>query len=164
MPYLLDTNVLITAKNFHYGFDFCPAFWEWIEGQHRAGVVFSVEQVRVEIDRGNDELAEWLHRLPDSFFLQPGDDSAAHFKAVTAWASARNYSSDRISAFLGAADYYLVAQALETGFAIVTYEAFQRPGGKIQIPDVCGGLGVACMPPYEMLRRENARFVLGASA
>jgi Domain of unknown function (DUF4411) len=29
MGYLLDANVFIQAKNLHYGFDFCPAFWEW---------------------------------------------------------------------------------------------------------------------------------------
>lgn len=27
MTYLLDSNVFIQAKNLHYGFDFCPAFW-----------------------------------------------------------------------------------------------------------------------------------------
>jgi hypothetical protein len=27
--YLLDTNVFIQARNLHYGFDFCPAFWDW---------------------------------------------------------------------------------------------------------------------------------------
>ncbi len=31
MPYLLDTNVFIQAKNLHYGFDFCPAFWDWLK-------------------------------------------------------------------------------------------------------------------------------------
>ena len=30
MPYLLDSNVFIQAKNCHYGFDFCPAFWDWL--------------------------------------------------------------------------------------------------------------------------------------
>lgn len=28
MAYLLDADVFIRAKNLHYGFDFCPAFWE----------------------------------------------------------------------------------------------------------------------------------------
>lgn len=28
MAYLLDANVFIQAKNRHYGFDFCPAFWD----------------------------------------------------------------------------------------------------------------------------------------
>ena len=26
--YLVDANVFIQAKNLHYGFDFCPAFWD----------------------------------------------------------------------------------------------------------------------------------------
>ena len=30
MPYLLDANVFIQAKNLHYGMDFCPAFWDWL--------------------------------------------------------------------------------------------------------------------------------------
>ena len=27
--YLLDSNLFIQAKNHRYGFDFCPAFWDW---------------------------------------------------------------------------------------------------------------------------------------
>ena len=32
---------------------------------------------------------------------------------------------------------------------------------RIKIPNVCGGLNIRFMTPYEMLRRERARFVLG---
>lgn len=31
MSYLLDANVFIQAKNLHYSFDFCPAFWDWLK-------------------------------------------------------------------------------------------------------------------------------------
>jgi len=48
MPYLLDSNVFIQAKNLHYGFDFCPAFWDWIDRGHTAGVVYSIDSVRAE--------------------------------------------------------------------------------------------------------------------
>lgn len=30
MSYLLDANVFMSAKNLHYGLDFCPAFWDWL--------------------------------------------------------------------------------------------------------------------------------------
>ena len=30
MAYLLDSDVFIRAKNDHYGFDFCSAFWAWL--------------------------------------------------------------------------------------------------------------------------------------
>ncbi|HVW88415.1 MAG TPA: DUF4411 family protein [Gaiellaceae bacterium] len=34
MAYLLDANVFIQAKNLHYSFDFCPAFWDWLDRAH----------------------------------------------------------------------------------------------------------------------------------
>jgi Domain of unknown function (DUF4411) len=42
MAYLLDSNIFIQAKNLHYGFDFCPAFWDWILRQNAGGSVFSI--------------------------------------------------------------------------------------------------------------------------
>lgn len=39
--FLLDANVFIQAKNLHYGFDFCPAFWSWVDRSHAAGRVSS---------------------------------------------------------------------------------------------------------------------------
>ena len=63
MAYLLDTNVLITAKNLYYGIDFCPGFWEWIEHMGSAGTVRSVSKVKDEITSGDDDLAEWIETL-----------------------------------------------------------------------------------------------------
>lgn len=68
MRYLLDANVFIQAKNLHYGFDFCPAFWDWLTTQNQAGKVFSIEQVKNEINAGSDELSDWVNKLDDSFF------------------------------------------------------------------------------------------------
>lgn len=56
--YLLDSNVFIQAKNLHYGFDFCPAFWDWLVEQNRADKVTSIEKVADELQAGDDELAE----------------------------------------------------------------------------------------------------------
>ena len=49
MGYLLDANVFIQAKNLHYGFDFCPAFWDWLLAGNNAGNVFSIEKVGDEV-------------------------------------------------------------------------------------------------------------------
>ena len=49
MTYLLDANVFIAAKNLHYGFDFCPAFWDWLDAANRAEKVFSIEKVGDEL-------------------------------------------------------------------------------------------------------------------
>ena len=60
MAYLLDTNVFISAKNLRYGFDFCPAFRDWLIENHDAGKVYSVEKVDDEILSVGDDLSEWV--------------------------------------------------------------------------------------------------------
>jgi hypothetical protein len=59
MAYLLDANVFIQAKNLHYGFDFCPAFWDWVVAANAAGSVFSVESVEAELAAIADDLSTW---------------------------------------------------------------------------------------------------------
>ena len=68
-----------------------------------------------------------------------------------------------MSTFFQVADYYLVAQAHTGQHAVVTHEVTSGTRRKIKIPDACIGLGIKCMTPFEMLKRERARFVLGPS-
>ena len=68
MPYLLDANVFIQAKNLHYGLDFCPAFWDWLVQSNAAGGVYSIEKVGDEIDAGSDELSDWGAQRGALFF------------------------------------------------------------------------------------------------
>lgn len=58
MPYILDTNVFIEAKDYYYMFDVCPGFWEWLVIQNKKGVVYSVRAVNDELQKGSDRLAE----------------------------------------------------------------------------------------------------------
>ena len=79
MSYLLDADVFIRAKNLHYGFDFCPAFWDWLIQQNRSGQVYSIERIRGELVAGADELADWAQDRGDGFFLSP---DASRFRRV----------------------------------------------------------------------------------
>lgn len=83
------------------------------------------------------------------------------FSAVSTWASGQHYEPAAVSTFLQVADYYLVAQAHAGKHTVVTHEVPSASTRKIKIPDACIGLQIKCMTPYEMLRRERARFVLG---
>lgn len=159
--YLVDANVFIQAKNLHYGFDFCPAFWDWLIEQNRAGKVASIERVADELQAGDDELAKWAAARGDSFFLRPDDAVLPALGTVGDWARGQGYQPAAVSTFLQVADYWLVAHALAHDRAVVTHEVPADTTRKIKIPNVCIGLGLRCMNPYEMLRRERARFVLG---
>ena len=59
--YLRDANVFIQARNLHYGFDFCFAFWDRPVVRSEAGYVASIERV-------GDEM---LRRERTRFVLEP---------------------------------------------------------------------------------------------
>lgn len=161
MAYLLDANVFIQAKNLHYGLDFCPAFWEWLIHKNVAGEVFSIEKVEDEVQAIGDELAEWASQRGDGFFLRPDPGLLPSFGVVSNWASGQGYDPAAVNTFLQVADYYLVVHALAKGYTVVTHEKPDQATKKIKIPNACIGVGVRCITPFEMLRNERARFVLG---
>lgn len=162
--YLLDTNIFIQARNLHYGFDFCPAFWDWLIRQNGAGLVGSIDKVADELQAGGDDLPVWGTARGAAFFLAPDNPVLPALARVSAWATGQTYEPAAIATFLQVADYWLVAHALAHGCTVVTHEVPAASVRKIKIPNACVGLGVACINPYEMLRRERARFVLGAGA
>lgn len=162
MADLLDADVFIRAKNLHYGFDFCPAFWDWLIARNGAGQVFSIEKVGDEVRAVADELSEWALERGAGFFLRPDASVFPALAAVSTWANGQGYEAAAVSTFLQVADYYLVAQAQAGGHTVVTQEVPSASTRKIKIPDACIGLGIKCMTPFEMLRTERARFVLGA--
>lgn len=73
----------------------------------------------------------------------------------------QDYEAAAVNTFLQVADYYLIAHAIAYDHTIVTHEKASTSVKKIKIPDVCIGLNIKFMSPYEMLRYERARFVLG---
>jgi len=164
LTYLLDANVFIQAKNLHYGLDFCPAFWEWLIDNQAAGRVISIDRVADEIVAGADELTDWIRERGSQLFVRTDAAVAMHFGAVSGWATGQQYEPAAISTFLQVADFYLIAHALASGHVLVTHEVPANSTKRIKIPNACIGLGVQFMTPYEMLRRERARFILGGGA
>jgi hypothetical protein len=164
MAYLLDADVFIQAKNLHYGLDFCPAFWDWLIASNTAGRVFSIEKVGDEIAAGGDELTDWAADRAATFFLKPDAAILPALGAVSNWVTVQNYEPAAVNTFLQVADYYLVAHALAHGHIVVTHEKAHPTARKIKIPNVCIGLKIKCVNPFEMLRLERARFILEPSS
>lgn len=160
--YLLDANIFIQSHRAHYGLDFVPAFWDWLAQGNTAGVLASLQEIKDELDVGNDELTGWAGGQTPMFLSM---DAAANpsLTRLATWATSANagYTPAAVAEFLASADYQLVAFAAAHQHTVVTYEV-SAPGSKkkIKIPDACAAMGVTCIGPYAMLRREAARFVL----
>ena len=102
MAYLLDANIFIQAKNLHYGFDFCPAFWDWLIEQNAEQKLFSIEQVGNELTAGDDELSEWAHEHGSGFFRKLDTTVGPSLQKISTWAISQN-SLVRLSALVFAA-------------------------------------------------------------
>ena len=156
--YLLDSNVFIQAKNQYYGFEFCPAFWEWLIRNRQ--IVVSLDKVKEELVDGGDSLSEWVKGEGKVLFQDFDEKALSFFEGINEYLRRYGYEPSAITSFQQDADYYLVAYAKAHNFSIVTLEV---PGGsknKVKIPDVCVGTKVDCINTYKMLRAEKARFIL----
>jgi len=70
--YLMDSDVLITAKDLYYAFDLCPGFWKSLLHYHGESRVFNVDRVRNELlaGRSDEDLFRWVKNdVPAEFFL-----------------------------------------------------------------------------------------------
>src|SRR5689334_18386189 len=122
MTYLIDSDVFIEAKNRHYGFEFCPAFWEWLEANNARGLVFSVEKIGAELKAGHDQLADWAVARGTAFFLPADAGFNSAMATVASWAAGSGYHQVAIDQFLSTGDSHLVAHALAHGHIVVTHE------------------------------------------
>jgi len=160
--YLLDANVFIQAKNLHYGFDFVPAFWDWLIRESEAGTVASIEKVADELRAGGDDLSDWAEARGERFFLAPDAPVIPALRQVSVWASGQDYDPAAISTFLKVADYWLSPMRWHTAISLF-HMRYRPPRAGSKIPNACIGLGLRCITPYQMLRQEGARFVLAGT-
>jgi len=164
MAYLLDANVFIAAKNNHYGFEFCPAFWDWLDAANTADSVHSVERVYDELIGRGDDLSDWA-RDRRAFFLPLTADDVRAVAEVNRWANdSSDYDPAAKAEFADAADSFLVAQARSGGHTVVTHERISDGRKRIKIPNAAVAHGVQWCTPFHMLRVERARFVLEGAA
>ena len=120
----------------------------------------SIEKVGDELQAGGDELSDWARVRGTKMFLPPDPEVVPAMGAVSTWVTSQGYESAAVHTFMQVADYYLVAQALAHQHAVVTHEIAAASTKRIKIPNVCIGLGIKCLTPFEMLRKERARFVM----
>jgi hypothetical protein len=169
--YLLDTDILIRAKNDHYGMDFCPAFWDWLVTASTAGQVCSIRAVLDELIQKaadpddedveeEDNLSKWVKSDGKSLFMPHDQQMAEKMRAVATWASSQRYTEGAVNTFLSCADYHIVTYALAHGCTVVSHEKPSNSVKKLKIPDACRGLNIRCARPFDMLRALGATFVL----
>ncbi|MCC8059735.1 MAG: DUF4411 family protein [Clostridiales bacterium] len=58
--FLIDANTFIRPYRQYYAFDLVPSYWKEISDKSTSGRLILLDMVKAEIDKGDDELTEWL--------------------------------------------------------------------------------------------------------
>lgn len=163
-PYIVDSDVFITAKNLYYAFDLCPGFWASVVHHHREGRVFSVDRVRGELLQGHEEedLVRWVRsEVPDGFFFPVDTAAVIHaYTDIMLWVNRHPRYFDQAKAkFAAGADGWLVAYARVHDAIVVTNEqSAPESRREVKLPDVCDQFDVDHDNPFAMLRALNVQF------
>ena len=156
--YLIDTNILITAKNSYYPFDFCSGFWAFVQDKLVGNDINLISSVQREILAHDDEIANWVLNLNPTVL----DDTAAEVQAIFSGIAndvmqgriSPSFSQSEKDRFLSGADPLLIATAKHLNYTIVTNEkAVPHNSSKIKMPNVCDYYDVRYITPFEMLRQ-----------
>ncbi len=157
--YLIDSNVLIQAKNFHYKIEFCDGFWDWISVAHENKLVYSIKKVKSELFEGkkDDPARMWAEEMPTTFFLEDEKDVPLmqHYGSViTAVNGSSKYLQTAKNVFSDykRADAFLIAAGLRYNATIVTHEKGNpNQKNRVPIPDGAQLVGVDTLTIFELL-------------
>lgn len=159
--YLLDANTYIHAKNLYYSFDFCPAYWDWLDKKCAVGKLASIDMVANELTAGNDELVAWVKARQEHFLLCDDAETQSLVGAIAQDLMQGDYNQQNRDDFLAGADPWIIAKAKIIGATVVSHEArITQQGKKVKVPNVCQQYGVECISTFELLRKLKARFIL----
>ncbi|MXW44435.1 MAG: DUF4411 family protein [Gammaproteobacteria bacterium] len=162
--YLVDSDVLITAKNLYYAFDLCPGFWKSLLHYHGQGQVFSVDRARSELlaGRRTEDLVQWVRsEVPRGFFLPVDNDEVGRaYTEVMLWVQRHpNYFDQAKADFATGADGWLVACAKVRNAIVVTNEQSSPASRRyVKLPDACDEFNVRRETTFQMLRTLGAKF------
>jgi hypothetical protein len=122
-----------------------------------------VEKVEEELKDGHDQLANWATNvIPKSFFIKPTIAVVTTQAVVSQWVIAQPvYSANEKAKFLSKADPWLVAEAIQGGHQIITFEDLVPPNSsKVKIPNVATNFGVATASLYNIIEASGAQLRL----
>lgn len=152
MAYCFDTSSLIECWTRSYPPDIFPGLWDKLGDLVTYAQVVCPEEVRIELIRQDDGLAEWTAARPHLFV--PLDDSIqrATREVLRAHPLLMKATKNR-----NGADPFVIATAQVRRLTVVTEEQ-GGSAAKPKIPTVCGALGVPCIDVLAFLREQGWSF------
>lgn len=156
MSHVLDTSSISTLG--HYYPSRFPSLWKKLDASVDHGVIQSVREVGLELERWNDKehLAEWIERHPELFPVA----SQSELEFVSEIFRVQRFQDlvrkKQILAGSPVADPFLIASAKINGLTVVTEERDKL--NAVCIPSVCRHFGVECINLEAFMTRSGWQF------
>lgn len=163
--FLIDANSFMTPYQNFYPFDITPGFWEQLKKALLDESVSILDVVKAEINKGGDELTNWVAAISDLKTLDRRDQNIlAKYGAVLSYLqNSPLYNDKALRAWSdgNVADPWLIATAAAKGYTIITFEqsagkiSEKNPSGRPKIPDIAREFNVKCEDLYYFMRKMN---------
>jgi hypothetical protein len=149
--YSIDTSSLINGFRIHYPYENFPRLWNHdLPGLVAAGDLRATEEVRVELDRQDDELVQWIEEYSEELFVELDEPIQHEVRAILRSHTALIHAGRGRSG----ADPFVIALAKLDDCAVVTEEG-SGSAKNPKIPDVCNALGLRCIRLVELIRENG---------
>jgi predicted nucleic acid-binding protein len=154
LRYSIDTSSLIEGFRNLYPYEVFPRLWnDYLPSLVERGELRATDEVRVELQRRDDELLQWLSAYADDLFVEIDEDTQREVLAIL--------SDHRELVHVGrgrsGADPFVIALAKLNEATVVTEEG-SGSRKKPRIPDVCGALGIRCMKLIHLIQEQGWTF------
>jgi hypothetical protein len=155
--FLIDANVLITAKNTYYPLEHIPQFWDWLINKGYEGEIKMPREIYDEVANYSDDLADWIkgEDAKSALLLEEDADLRLVQQALRHGYQSNDAKFTDSELIKVGRDAFLVGYGLaDNKRTIVTKEVTKRTRrlGSTRLPDACDDCAVSWCDDFTMYR------------
>lgn len=164
--YIIDANIFIQAHRKYYPLDVFSCFWNTLNTLAHSQKIISIDKVKNEVMKNNDDLSKWcVQNMPPFFFIDSSPYMSDYGIIINKVNSLNRYKPNALSQFADAdiADAFIIATAKSFSISercIIVTEEVSNPGSisRVKIPDVCNLFDIEYIDTVGMFRELNISF------
>jgi hypothetical protein len=149
LRYSLDSDAIIQAW-IDYPIEFFPKVWESIHLLAISEVVGIAPVIYEELERGGDELFDWVKARKGDFVAENSDELQEAVAYLV-----NHYNNFGLTTGKNEGDPYVVALAMVEECIVVTNESMTNDMNGPKVPDVCREEGIAWAKFVDIIRNEE---------
>lgn len=153
MKYSFDTSALLDGWTRLYPRDIFPALWEKIEEMIEGSEIVATEEVRVELEKKDDDVHKWTKEHSDFFITIDEPIQNAVIEILKKYPNLLKANTGR-----SGADPFVIGLAKVNGLKIVSGERASGSPNKPRIPDVAKAENLDCLTLVEFIREQGWKF------